>query len=61
MTGKGTVGIGAMIMVVDTTVGMTETRTMIEGVGADMSVAIMIRDMTATTVAIVMTETTSQR
>ena len=50
-----------MIMVVDTTVGMTETRTMIEGVGADMSVAIMIRDMTATTVAIVMTETTSQR
>jgi hypothetical protein len=61
MTEKGTVVIGAMIMVVDTTVGMTETRTMIEGVGADMSVAIMIRDMTATTVAIVMTETTSQR
>jgi hypothetical protein len=61
MTEKGTVVTGAMIMVVDTTVGMTETRTMIEGVGADMSVAIMIRDMTATTVAIAMIETTSQR
>jgi len=61
MMAKGTVVIGAMIMVVDTTVGMTETRTMIEDVSADMSVAIMIRDMIATTVAIVMIETTSQR
>jgi hypothetical protein len=59
MTEKGTVVIGAMIMVVDTTVGMTETRTMIEG--ADMSVAKMIRGMTATIVAIAMIETTSQR
>lgn len=61
MMAKGTVVIGAMIMVVDTTVGMTETRTMIEGMSADMSVAIMIRGMTATTVAIVTIETTSQR
>lgn len=61
MTEKGTVVIGAMIMVVDTTVAMTETRTMIEGVSADMSVAMMIRDMTAITVAIVTIETTSQR
>ena len=59
MTGKGTVGIGAMIMVMDTTVAMTETRTMIEGVSADMSVAIMIRGMTVTTVAIVTIGTTS--
>lgn len=61
MMEKGTVVIGAMIMVVDTTVAMTETRTMIGGVSADMSVAMMIRDMTAITVAIVTTETTSQR
>lgn len=59
MTEKGTVVIGAMIMVVDMTVAMTEMRTMIEGVSADMSVAIMIRDMTATTVAIVTIGTTS--
>lgn len=61
MTEKGTVVIGAMIMVVDTTVGMTERMTMIKGVGADMSVAKMIRGMTAITGAIVMIETTSQR
>jgi len=59
MTEKGTVVIGAMIMVVDMTVAMTEMRMMIEGVSADMSVAIMIRDMTATTVAIVTIGTTS--
>ncbi|WP_158283921.1 hypothetical protein [Pseudomonas sp. OV226] len=55
MTEKGTVVIGVMIMVVDTTEGMTMT----EGTTADMIVATMIKGMSAITIAIVTIETTN--
>jgi len=52
---KGTVVIGVMIMVADTTEGMTMT----EGTTADMIVATMIKGMSAITIAIVTIETTN--
>jgi hypothetical protein len=55
MTEKGTVVIGVMIMVVDTTEGMTMT----EGTTADMIVATMIKGMSAITIAIVTIEMTN--
>ena len=47
--------IGVMIMVVDTTEGMTMT----EGTTADMIVATMIKGMSAITIAIVTIEMTN--
>jgi ribosomal protein L5 len=53
-TGKGTVGTGIMIMVID----MTDVMTMIDGMSADMIVVTMTRGMNV--IAIVTIETTDR-
>jgi len=53
-TGKGTVGTGIMIMVID----MTDVMTMIDGMTANMIVATMTRGMNV--IAIVTIETTDR-
>jgi hypothetical protein len=59
MRGRDTVVIVAMIMIVDTTEGMTEVMTIIEVTIVGMIVATMIRDTSAIAIMIVTIETTS--